>query len=214
MNDSDSGALLGVCDLTVWRGDKLLLDAVSFNVNSGELVQIHGTNGTGKTTLLRAIVGMAEFDEGEVYWKGQLIHRAREDMYSDLLYLGHKSGISAALSPVENLLALCPELSRDCRSQIKAALAELAIADRIDLPCAALSAGQQRRVSLARLRLQQARLWVLDEPLTSLDADGYHWVRQEILRHVEHGGAVLFTTHQAIQFGDKPVKSVMLGDLS
>ncbi len=113
-------------------------------------------------------------------------------------------------------MALCPELgSQDefdqaARQAILQVLGELGIADRIDLPCVALSAGQQRRVSLARLRLQQAALWVLDEPLTSLDANGYEWVRNEIKRHVAQGGAVMFTTHQTLSFDSVAVQTVKL----
>lgn len=202
--------MLEVRDMSIWRGDHLLLDELSFEVKPGSIVQIRGTNGTGKTTLLRAMIGLAEYDEGEVFWKGKTFRRAREDMYGSLLYLGHKAGISPGLTPLENLRALCPELPAGLREAVSDTLAELSIADRIDLPCAALSAGQQRRVSLARLRLQQAELWVLDEPLTSLDADGYQWVRQEILRQVGNGGAVVFTTHQPLSFDELPVQHVIL----
>lgn len=194
MNQTDA-SLLDVRNITIWRGENLLLDDVSFSVDSGNVVQIQGGNGTGKTTLLRALIGLAEFDEGEVLWKGEPYHRARDAMHNSLLYLGHKPGISAGLTPLENLLALCPELEADARERIELVLAELSIADRMDLPSAALSAGQQRRVSLARLRLQSAELCVLDEPLTSLDVNGYEWVRKEIQRRAKLGGAVVFTTH-------------------
>jgi heme exporter protein A len=179
-------------------------------------VQIQGSNGSGKTTLLRALVGLAEIDEGEVLWLGKALSRVRDEMYSTLLYLGHKPGITGGLTPYENLIALCPETvsttksDENLREQVLGVLAELGIADRIDLPSVALSAGQQRRVALARLKLQQAKLWVLDEPLTSLDADGQHWVRQVIESHVKAGGAVVFTTHQPIKFDEVQVSTVSL----
>ena len=205
--------LLEACDMTIWRGDHLLMDEVHVQVHEGSIVQIQGTNGSGKTTLLRALIGLAEFDEGEIFWCGEPFIKARDTLYSQLLYLGHKPGITAGLTPFENILALCPELSASDRPAIEAALDELGIADRIDLPSAALSAGQKRRVALCRLRLQAASLWVLDEPLTSLDKNGYNWVRTEIQRHVSEGGAVIFTTHQALSFEPFEVQSIVLGEL-
>ena len=212
----ESQVLLEARNLTIWRGDNLLTDDISVAVSRASIVQIQGTNGSGKTTLLKAMIGLAEYDEGDIYWCGEPVRRVRDELLGNLLYLGHKPGISSGLTPIENLLALCPELgSQDefdqaARQAILQVLGELGIADRIDLPCVALSAGQQRRVSLARLRLQQATLWVLDEPLTSLDANGYEWVRNEIKRHVAQGGAVMFTTHQTLSFDSVPVQTVKL----
>ncbi len=208
---SDLPMLLEARDITIWRGDNLLMDEINVSVRAGSIIQIQGTNGSGKTTLLRALIGLAEFDEGEIFWCGQPFLKVRDALYADLLYLGHKPGISPGLTPLENIKALCPELGADCRDEVVAVLAELSIADRIDLPSAALSAGQKRRIALARLRLQSARLWVLDEPLTSLDSNGYNWVRDEIRDHVARCGAVVFTTHQALSFGPLPVDSIVLG---
>ena len=204
--------LLEAKGLTIWRGDNLLMEDIDVQLCAGSITQIQGTNGSGKTTLLRALIGLAEFDEGEIFWCGKPFFKARDDLYAELLYLGHKPGISAGLTPLENIRALCPELGQDSRALTGQVLDELAIADRIDLPCAALSAGQKRRVALARLRLQSARLWVLDEPLTSLDTNGYQWVREEIKRHVGTGGVVVFTTHQALSFEPFAVQSIILGE--
>lgn len=189
--------MLEAKDITVWRGELLLLDTLSFNVEARGVLQVQGDNGSGKTTLLRALVGACDLDEGDILWNGQSISHVRDDYQSNLLYLGHKSGISASLSPLENLLALCPELDPD-DARIVEALDALGIAERMHLPSEALSAGQQRRVALARLALQTRLLWVLDEPLTSLDAKGLAWVKQHIERQVTAGGAVIFTTHQAM----------------
>ncbi|NND90899.1 MAG: cytochrome c biogenesis heme-transporting ATPase CcmA [Granulosicoccus sp.] len=211
--------LLSAVGMTIWRGDNLLVDAVDVQVQRGGVVQIQGSNGSGKTTLLRSLIGLAEFDEGEISWCGRPFRQVRDELYAALVYLGHKAGISGGLTPFENLRALCPELNSksvhvpEVRRRVAVVLDELGIGDRIDLPSAALSAGQQRRISLARLRLQEALLWVLDEPLTSLDADGYAWVRDEIRRHVARGGGVLFTTHQPLDFGGDPaVQTIALSD--
>ena len=183
------------------------------SIERSSIMQIQGVNGSGKTTLLRALIGLAEIDEGAIEWCGKAVQQVRDELYENLIYIGHKAGITAGLTPYENLRALCPEISdKDDihRAQITDVLQELGIADRIDLPCAALSAGQKRRVALARLRLQRALLWVLDEPLTSLDADGYAWVQAEIQDHVGRGGAVVFTTHQPLSFGNLAVQTLSL----
>lgn len=208
--------LLDARGIQIWRGENLIVEDATVQIPFSGIVQIQGANGSGKTTLLRALIGLAEIDEGEILWLGQNVNRVRDEMYSSLLYLGHKPGITAGLTPYENLITLCPEMlsgtetADNARQRILGVLAELGIADRIDLPSAALSAGQQRRVSLARLKLQQARLWVLDEPLTSLDVDGQRWVRQVIEQHVRAGGAVVFTTHQPIEFHAVSVGTVSL----
>lgn len=213
---NESTFLLEARGIQIWRGENLIVDDVTVQIPASGIVQIQGSNGSGKTTLLRALVGLAEIDEGEVLWLGKLIASVRDDMYSSLLYLGHKAGITAGLTPYENLVALCPEMvsttksDGQLREQVAGVLAELGIADRIDLPSVALSAGQQRRVALARLKLQHARLWVLDEPLTSLDTDGQRWVKQVIEDHVKAGGAVVFTTHQPIEFDQVQVSTVSL----
>ena len=211
-----SSFLLEARDIQIWRGENLIVDDVTVQIPTSGIVQIQGSNGSGKTTLLRALVGLAEIDEGEIFWLGQSMNRVRDEMYASLLYLGHKPGITAGLTPYENLLALCPELAGtvesdvQIRDEIVRVLTELGIADRIDLPSVALSAGQQRRVALARLKLQHARLWILDEPLTSLDAEGQSWVRQAIENHVKAGGSVAFTTHQPIEFNHVSVSTVTL----
>ena len=210
---TDTDFLLDARGMSIWRGDNLLVDRVDVGVKTASIVQIQGTNGSGKTTLLRALIGLAEFDEGEIFWRGEPVARVRDAMHAQLIYLGHKSGITGGLTPLENLMALCPELNAETpgvAEHVEAILAELGIADRLALPSAALSAGQQRRVALARLRLQRAALWVLDEPLTSLDTQGQDWLRAEIQRHVGNGGAVIFTTHQPLSFESLPLQTVML----
>ncbi|MFK8075917.1 MAG: cytochrome c biogenesis heme-transporting ATPase CcmA [Granulosicoccus sp.] len=212
--------LLEARGIQIWRGEHLIVDDVDVCVSAGSIVQIQGSNGSGKTTLLRALIGLAEIDDGEVFWQEQPVSKVRDELYASLLYLGHKPGITAGLTPFENLTALCPELSESeasavqVKGQVLQVLSQLGIGDRIDLPSAALSAGQQRRVSLARLQLQQATLWVLDEPLTSLDAQGQRWVKQQIEEHVTQGGAVVFTTHQPIDFDSHSVFSLNLASQS
>jgi len=186
-NTSNQSALLSVNNITVWRGDNLLLNDVCFSLNAGQILQIRGANGSGKTTLLRI----------------------------ELLYLGHKPGIKAGLTPVENLRIFCTlsgiEVSAATDDAITSALAHLSLQSQAHLACRHLSAGQQRRVSLARLILQSTKLWVLDEPLTSLDKPGLLWVENQISQHVANGGAVLLTTHAPLKVHGVTVESLELG---
>jgi len=211
----ENSALLGVEDITVWRGDNLLLDEVCFALSPGQVLQIRGANGSGKTTLLRVVCGLGFADEGAVKWRGVNTYRNRDQFNAELLFLGHKPGIKAALSPLENLRIFCAlsglDASNSTDAVILTALEQLSLLSKAHLACRHLSAGQQRRVSLARLLLQSAKLWVLDEPLTALDKDGLAWVGEQIGLHVAAGGAVLLTTHAPLTIDGVVVDSLELG---
>ncbi len=203
--------LLSASDITTWRGETCVLDAVSLNVDAGEVWQVTGPNGSGKTTLLRTLAGLALPDEGSVEWQGNPIQSVRADYQSELLFLGHKAGINGALTPRENLSAFLNIRHRT--PNVKAldeALAALGLGERLDLPCRWLSAGQKRRVSLARLLLEPVTLWVLDEPLNALDADGVAWVVERIEQQVANEGAVIFTTHQPMVFNNTACSTLNL----
>jgi len=213
--NTDHGTLLSVDNITVWRGDNLLLDDVCFELNAGQVLQIRGANGSGKTTLLRIVCGIGFSDEGSVSWRGVSIERNADQFNAELLYLGHKPGIKAALTPVENLRIFCTlsgvAFSSATDNAISSALSHLSLDSQAHLACRHLSAGQQRRVSLARLILQSAKVWVLDEPLTSLDKAGLAWVENQIGQHVANGGAVLLTTHVPLNVEGVTVESLELG---
>ena len=210
--------LLKADAVSVWRGELLLLNNISFTLNAGQVLRVHGANGSGKTTLLRVVCGLGYADEGEVSWRGQPMQQARSQFNQELLYLGHKAGIKGSLTPVENLslfAALGTHASQSGKSTerpntIEQVLDELALQATHHIPCRHLSAGQQRRVALARLVLQSATLWVLDEPLTSLDAHGLDWVTAQIDSHVRGGGAVLLTTHADLQLSSVEVATLAL----
>ncbi|MEE9318884.1 MAG: cytochrome c biogenesis heme-transporting ATPase CcmA [Granulosicoccus sp.] len=195
--------------VTIWRGETLLLDAVDLTVGPGEVLQLAGANGSGKTTLLGALCGLAELDEGEVHWNGKLLHKDRAAFADALLYLGHRPGISGGLTPVENLELFCALNGGDA-ANIESVLDELSLGLQSMLPCRVLSAGQQRRVALARLRLQQRKLWILDEPLTSLDTAGLDWVRTRIAEQAAANGSVIFTTHQVLNLDSVPIQTLHL----
>ncbi|MGF1730464.1 cytochrome c biogenesis heme-transporting ATPase CcmA [Photobacterium kasasachensis] len=215
--------MLSVQELSCVRDERVLFDDLSFSVSSGELVQIEGHNGAGKTTLLRIIAGLGRADSGSVCWNNENIETAREDYYQDLLFLGHQTGVKRELTAFENLaffqamhthtedseLAGTPQVSGDdCLWQ---ALAHVGLAGREDVPAGQLSAGQQRRVALARLWISNHKLWILDEPLTAIDKQGVKVLERLFLSHVERGGVVLLTTHQDMFTDSNHLRKIKLG---
>jgi heme exporter protein A len=191
------------CDLSAHevsceRDDRLLFEDLSVSVKKGDLIQLVGPNGAGKTTLLRLMAGLNQDFEGEVCWQGENIQTCFHDYARQRLYIGHLSAIKKVLTPLENLrwfVSSWPEVTEDDLWQ---ALEELSLAGYEDLPCQQLSAGQQRRVALARLLVTPTPLWILDEPFTALDKAGVGWLEAQLARHVLNGGSVLITSHHAL----------------
>lgn len=197
--------MLQASDLYCERDDRVLFSALNFSVRRGQVLQIKGGNGSGKTTLLRMICGLNQGFEGKLYWQGEEIVEHQEAYYSQLLYIGHRVGVNKVLTPMENLRWSCRLQRNVSDEQLLAALAGVGLRGFEESQCHALSAGQQQRVALARLLLSQASLWVLDEPFTTLDVDGVALLERLIHQHAERGGAVLVTTHHALQVPDLEV---------
>ncbi|WP_159739007.1 cytochrome c biogenesis heme-transporting ATPase CcmA [Vibrio atypicus] len=206
--------MLEVSQLTAIRDERILFESLSFTIDSGELVQIEGRNGTGKTTLLRIVTGLGDRDNGEIFWNGENIESHRDAYHEDLLFLGHSTGVKRELTAYENLrfyLNVHSKASVD-KETIYNALLKVGLAGREDVPVAQLSAGQQRRVALARLWLSEHKLWILDEPLTAIDKQGVKVLESLFLSHAEQGGIVVLTTHQDM-FTDNPkLRKIKLGD--
>lgn len=202
--------MLEVQGLTCFRQDRCLFADLDFTLNAGDICQIEGPNGAGKSTLLRALLGLFRPDEGEILWQNQSVAKQQELFFQDVLYLGHKFAISADLTPLQNLMSwsqLHPAISQD----FEFALAQVGLAELQDIPCHSLSAGQHRRVALARLWLSAAKLWVLDEPFTAIDKAGVKMLQQKFQQHMEHGGIILITTHQDLSLQFETLKTVSLG---
>ncbi|ELY4663789.1 cytochrome c biogenesis heme-transporting ATPase CcmA [Cronobacter muytjensii] len=199
--------MLEARNLACLRDERLLFRALSFRVTSGEVVHLVGANGAGKTSLLRLLTGLARPEQGEVYWRGEPLARNRKAFHRDLLWLGHLPGINAALTADENLAFYHPAAPRAARWQ---ALAAIGLGGYEDLPVGQLSAGQQRRVALARLWLSDATLWVLDEPLTALDAAGVEAFTRCLEQHAARGGAIILTTHQPLRALHCPLRTLSL----
>ena len=181
------------------RGEKLLFDSFNLTIETGSILQLAGPNGSGKTTLLRSICGLFDAPIESLAWRG--IEVTNPLQYADeLLYLGHRAAIRPHLTLLENLswygcLSRCSD-----NSQLGAVIDEVGLAGYEYELAGSLSAGQKRRVALARLRLIDCRLWVLDEPFASLDLDGVNMLRGWIQEFVGSGGSVVYSTHQAVEF--------------
>jgi heme exporter protein A len=204
--------MLTVQQVTAIRDDRVLFAQLSFEAKSGDLIQIEGRNGTGKTTLLRIIAGLGDKEEGDILWQGTDVERDRDTFHQNLLFLGHQTGVKKDLSGLENLQFYQSVfgLSHD-RQTLFDALAQVGLAGREDIPVSQLSAGQQRRVALARLWLTNQKLWILDEPLTAIDKQGVKVLESLFLSHANQGGIVLLTTHQDMFIDNPKLRKITLG---
>ena len=178
-----------------WR---LLFDKLDLRLAAGEMLQISGPNGSGKTSLLRLLCGLMQPTAGQVLLNGQPLEAQRSELARNLLWIGHAAGIKGLLTAEENLTWLCALHQPASRDAIWQALAAVGLRGFEDVPCHTLSAGQQRRVGLARLYLSPAPLWVLDEPFTALDKHGVAQLEHHLARHCQQGGLVVLTTHHSL----------------
>ncbi len=198
--------MLEARELLCERDERTLFSGLSFTLNAGEWVQITGSNGAGKTTLLRLLTGLSRPDAGDVLWQGQPLHQVRDSYHQNLLWIGHQPGIKTRLTALENLHFY----HRDGdTAQCLEALAQAGLAGFEDIPVNQLSAGQQRRVALARLWLTRATLWILDEPFTAIDVNGVDRLTQRMAQHTEQG-IVILTTHQPLNVAESKIRRISL----
>lgn len=203
--------MLEARNLACIRDDRELFSRLCFRVEPGDILQIEGGNGAGKTSLLRILAGLARPERGEVCWGQKNISLVREIYHRDLLYIGHQAGIKLALTPFENL-AFYQAASGGQRDEkaVWRALEQAGLLGYEELPSAGLSAGQQRRVALARLWLSPARLWILDEPFTAIDKQGAALLMSLFVGHSAARGMVLLTTHQALPPASVAIRKMAL----
>jgi len=203
--------MLEVGNLGCVRGDHRLFAGLSFSLSPGELMQVQGPNGSGKTSLLRALCGFLMPEAGEIRWRGKSIRELGEQYFAELVYLGHHNAIKDELNALENLhinAGLAGAAVGD--QQVLAALRRMGLRKKELLPVKVLSQGQRRRVALARLLLTDAPLWVLDEPLTALDVGAVDLIQELIGEHVAKGGMVIYTTHQPLQVAGVQTRTLAL----
>lgn len=209
MTDSND-ALLEIRELHLWRGERHLLRGVSLQLKQGELVQVTGSNGSGKTSLLRCAASLLPFESGEILWRGKPVRQCRDTYHQQLGYLAHANALKADLSAAENLQFGVALRRSVTRSQIHEALDRVQIAHCADLPVRSLSAGQKRRVAIARIFLTQAPLWILDEPVTNLDAAGIEVFERSMEQHLDAGGTILTAAHLLLLQGRSNVRTLEL----
>ncbi len=204
MGPTEPGADLIAEDLACRRGERLVFGGLSFRVAHGGALVLSGANGSGKTSLLRLLAGLIAPAAGRLSWGTTPIeddlagHRAR------LHYVGHQDGVKPGLTPRETLVfwaALHGRTIRCAASALDAALAAFALEPVADWPCRWLSAGQRRRLALARLAATPAPLWLLDEPFSALDHDNQHRLEQAMAAHRAEGGRIVLATHAPIKIG-------------
>ncbi|WP_413692394.1 cytochrome c biogenesis heme-transporting ATPase CcmA [Psychromonas sp. KJ10-2] len=197
-------------DLTCVREQRVLFKQLNLIVKPGEILHIEGPNGVGKSSLLALVTGLSSAYSGDVYWQQQKITAQRETYYQDLLYLGHKSGVKAELTALENCQGFQRLYSSQTDVDLYDVLLKVGLVGYEDIPAAQLSAGQQRRIALARMYFTECKLWILDEPFTSLDKEAIKSLETCLIKHAQQGGIVVLTTHQALSIPEANYKKLFL----
>jgi heme exporter protein A len=199
--------LLQGTDLSCIRDDRVLFEGLEFELVSGQVLLLEGKNGSGKTSLLRILCGFREPDAGQVFWCGDTINDSQ--YYADMAYVGHLDGVKKELTVLENL-KVSLALGRSGQYSIQQALSKVHLADYDDVLVQALSAGQKRRLSLARLLITQNIVWILDEPFTSLDKQGIALIETLMSEHCANGGMIVLTSHHDIELHGVDVQRINL----
>ncbi|MCJ0824962.1 heme ABC exporter ATP-binding protein CcmA [Luteimonas sp. 50] len=198
--------LLAVRGLAFARNEQPVFGPLDFDVDAGEALLVQGDNGAGKTTLLRVLAGLLRADAGTIVIDGQ---PARASLRARAIsYLGHLPALKADLTALENLQFLCGLHGRRRGQRPDDAFGIVGLGGHQDTLLRQLSAGQKKRLSLARLWLAPAPLWLLDEPYANLDLEGINLVNRMVQAHLRDGGAALLTTHGA--YAAPPVRTRML----
>lgn len=198
-------------DLEYARDDRVLFTGLNFTINAGEVLQIEGRNGSGKTTLLRILCGLINADDGEIYWSDQDIQKDRYDYSNNASYIGHHDGLKGDCTPFENLeLSHALSGAKENCSPLKA-LEKVGMRGFEHQLCRTLSAGQRRRVAIARLLNSPAKLWILDEPFTAIDQAGIGKLENIIAEHANAGGMVILTSHHQVNLPEINFSTLVLG---
>ncbi len=203
--------MLEVLNLGCARGERRLFSGLNFSLPAGNFLQAFGPNGSGKTSLLRIICGLLAPAAGEVRWDGTNIHRLGEEYCAEIAYVAHQNGLKDELNPVENL-RISTGVAGNVLSkrEAQAVLERVGLSKQEHLPARLLSAGQRRRLALSRLLASRARLWILDEPLASLDDDGATLARDLIGEHLGNDGMAIIATHQEMSLSAGQMQRIEL----
>jgi len=210
MTDNPEASSLEAHSLSCIRDDRTLFENLTFRLVPGQILLLEGRNGSGKTSLLRLLCGMRQPDAGQIHWNGEDIFQLGPDYHSDIAYVGHKDGVKQDLTAYENLKMARGLGAPNPTFSIDEALDRVELWGFDDSPARTLSAGQQRRLALARLLVTRAKLWILDEPFTSLDTLGISIVESLFAHHVAAGGMLAVTSHHKVSLDDADIVRINL----
>jgi heme exporter protein A len=197
-------------NLTCVREERVLFNNLNFVLTPGDILHVEGPNGVGKTSLFRLLIGLSSPYSGDIYWQQQNINRDRISYHQDMLYIGHKSGVKPELTAIENLQFFSRLYNAHDEFDVWDILIRVGLVGYENVPAGQLSAGQQRRVALARMWLTDCKLWILDEPFTAIDKNGVKIIEQLLIKHAEKGGIVILTTHQDLSIPAVLYKKLVL----
>ena len=203
--------MLEVTNLTCVRGTRRLFKDLNFSAIAGELVELRGPNGSGKTSLLRILCGLATPAAGEVLWNGKPIRKLREEYFASVAYLGHQNAVKDELTAIENLKissAVAGTTLTD--GEARDILSRVGLSQQQNLPARVLSAGQRRRLGMTRLLTSAAKLWILDEVLTSLDSSAMKLSGEFITEHLRNNGIAIVATHQDLDLAAPKTQKLLL----
>ena len=188
----------------------MLFSDLDFRLDGGDILQIQGPNGSGKTSLLRILCGLALPDTGTVQWNGKNIHDHRQEYFKEMSYIGHVNGIKLELTALENLVIADALSVTDNNFALLEILEKMGLAEHENIPARKLSSGQRRRLALARLLISDTWLWILDEPLTSLDDYGRQVMRDMISAHAAGNGITVLATHDPLNYQQHKITVINL----
>ena len=211
-NQANDSARLQADNLQCIRDDRTLFSGLGFSIDPGEALVLEGRNGSGKTTLLRTLCGIRLPDDGQIRWEGEDIFKLGPEYHEHIAYLGHKDGNKLDLTPVENLKMARGLNKARTDVSLEQALDQVGLFGFEEVPTRNLSAGQQRRLAIARLLVAESSLWILDEPFTSLDRQGIEHMEDLFDRHLANGGMAAMTTHHRTNFQHAKVHRINLSE--
>lgn len=203
-------ALLKTRELSCVKDDHTLFEGLDLSLSTGQILLVEGKNGSGKTSLLRILTGLSLADSGDVLWQGRSINEVGPEYYEQVNYVGHHDGIKRDLTCLENL-RLVQAMGKPLPIELDDALDKVNLYRYGDNFVATLSAGQKRRLALARLIVTEATLWIMDEPFTSLDKASMAMFQQMFEQHLDKGGIIVMTSHHDIEMPDSDVVRLNLG---
>jgi heme exporter protein A len=196
--------LLETRELCCVRDDRVLFEGLNLALGAGQILLVEGKNGSGKTSLLRILTGLALPESGEVLWQGKPIGEVGPEYYEQVNYVGHHDGIKRDLTCLENL-RLVQAMGKPVDIDLDEALEKVNLFRFGDNFVATLSAGQKRRLAMARMVVTEAQVWIMDEPFTSLDKASMAMFQTMFEEHLDKGGVIVMTSHHDIEMPDSDV---------